>query len=132
MFDNFNVNLRENEGFLTYIPCIPIPEYGQSNAPEKKSRGNFVKKASRLSRCVKGTLRNMPNVVGNFVACTDGVYGGLKSYDPQSPTRKRGLTFKCFVTIVNGCESWTKILIRLIGVYLTRNSNRTGHVTRLT
>ena len=33
MFDNFNVNLRKNEGFLTYIPCIPIPEYGQSNAP---------------------------------------------------------------------------------------------------
>ena len=33
MFDNFNVNLRKHEGFLTYIPCIPIPEYGQSNAP---------------------------------------------------------------------------------------------------
>ena len=33
MFDNFNVNLRKNEGFLTSIPCIPIPEYGQSNAP---------------------------------------------------------------------------------------------------
>ena len=33
MCDNFNVNLRKNEGFLTYIPCIPIQEYGQSNAP---------------------------------------------------------------------------------------------------
>ena len=33
MFDNFNVNLRKNEGFLTYIPYIPIPEYGQSNSP---------------------------------------------------------------------------------------------------
>ena len=33
MFDNINVNLRKNEGFLTFIPCIPIPEYGQSNAP---------------------------------------------------------------------------------------------------
>ena len=33
MFDNFNVNLRKNEGFLTYILCIPISEYGQSNAP---------------------------------------------------------------------------------------------------
>ena len=32
MFDNLSVNLRKNEGFLTYIPCIPIPEYGQSNA----------------------------------------------------------------------------------------------------
>ena len=26
------MNLRKNEGFLTSIPCIPIPEYGQSNA----------------------------------------------------------------------------------------------------
>ena len=33
MFDNFNVNLRKNEGFLTSIPCIPLPDYGQSNAP---------------------------------------------------------------------------------------------------
>ena len=33
MFDNLGVNLRKNEGFLIYIPCIPIPEYGQSNAP---------------------------------------------------------------------------------------------------
>ena len=32
VFDNFNVNLRKNEGFLTSISCIPIPEYGQSNA----------------------------------------------------------------------------------------------------
>ena len=36
MFDHSNVNLRKNEGFLTYIPCIPIPEYGQSNAPTLK------------------------------------------------------------------------------------------------
>ena len=33
IFDNFAVNLRKNEVFLTYIPCIPIPEYGQSNTP---------------------------------------------------------------------------------------------------
>ena len=33
MFDIFNVNLRKDEGFLTYIPCNPIPEYGQSNVP---------------------------------------------------------------------------------------------------
>ena len=33
VFDIFNVNLRKNEGFLTCIPCNPIPEYGQSNAP---------------------------------------------------------------------------------------------------
>ena len=25
MFDNCNVNLRKNKGFLTYIPYIPIP-----------------------------------------------------------------------------------------------------------
>ena len=31
MFDNCNVNLRKNKGILTYIPYIPIPEYGQSN-----------------------------------------------------------------------------------------------------
>ena len=37
MCDNFNVNLRKNEGFLTYIPCIPIPEYGQSNTPLKST-----------------------------------------------------------------------------------------------
>ena len=33
VFDNFHVNLRKNEGFETSIPFIPIPEYGQSNAP---------------------------------------------------------------------------------------------------
>ena len=33
MFDNINLNLRKNEGFPTSIPCIPIPEYVQSNAP---------------------------------------------------------------------------------------------------
>ena len=31
MFDK--LNLRKNEGFPTCILCIPIPEYGQSNAP---------------------------------------------------------------------------------------------------
>ena len=109
-----------------------------------------MRKASRLFRCVKGALRNMPNVVGNFLTCTDG----------QSPTQKRGLTtsspghfflalggaarekrpggevggltFKFFVTIVNGGESSVKILILLIGVYLTRSSNKTDHVTTLT
>ena len=34
MFDDFNLNLRKNKGFLTYIPYIPIPEYRQSNAPQ--------------------------------------------------------------------------------------------------
>ena len=29
VFDNFNVNLRKNEGFVTSIACIPILEYGK-------------------------------------------------------------------------------------------------------
>ena len=33
MFDNVNMNLRKSQGFLTSILCIPIPEYGQLNAP---------------------------------------------------------------------------------------------------
>ena len=33
-FDNYNKNLHKNEGFLTSILCIPIPEYGQSNTPQ--------------------------------------------------------------------------------------------------
>ena len=37
-----------------------------------------MKKASHLSSYVKGTLRNIKNVVGNFVTCTDGHNGGLK------------------------------------------------------
>ena len=32
-------------------------------------------KANHLPRCVKGTLRNTKNVVGNFVTCTGGRYG---------------------------------------------------------
>ena len=37
-----------------------------------------MKKASDLSRCVKETLWNMENDVGNFVTCTDGRYGGFE------------------------------------------------------
>ena len=33
MFDNYDVNLRKNKGFLTYIPYILITEYGQLNEP---------------------------------------------------------------------------------------------------
>ena len=33
-------------------------------------------KANHLPRCVKGTLRNTNNVVGNFVTCTGGRYRG--------------------------------------------------------
>ena len=41
IFDNMNVNLRKNEGFLTSIPSIPIPEYGQSNAPSTSFPGSL-------------------------------------------------------------------------------------------
>ena len=44
MFDNFNVNLRKNEGFLTCIPCIPIPKWGQSNAPLFTNRSTWLTK----------------------------------------------------------------------------------------
>ena len=37
-----------------------------------------MKKVSHLSRFVKRTLRNIKNVVGNFVTCTDGHKGGFK------------------------------------------------------
>ena len=33
-------------------------------------------KASHLPRCVKVALRNTKSVVGNFVTCTGGRYGG--------------------------------------------------------
>ena len=33
LFDNFNVNFRKKEDFLTSIPCILIPEYSHLNAP---------------------------------------------------------------------------------------------------
>ena len=43
VFDNFNVNLRKSEGFVTSIPCIPILEYGQSNAPLKSTQKAMLK-----------------------------------------------------------------------------------------
>ena len=33
-------------------------------------------KENQLPSCVKGTLRNTKNVVGNFVTCTGGRYWG--------------------------------------------------------
>ena len=56
MFANFYVNLRKNEGFPTCIPCIPIPEYSQSNAPLDRKDANFVSSTlSSLSICSGGT-----------------------------------------------------------------------------
>ena len=50
-----------------------------------------MKKASHLSGYVKETLRNMENVVGNFVTCMDGCHVGLK-YGVNVPAWKRGWT----------------------------------------
>ena len=47
MFDNFNVNLRKNKGFLTYIPYVPIPEYGQSNALNIRLHGMYAVRHGR-------------------------------------------------------------------------------------
>ena len=37
-----------------------------------------MKKAGHLSKCVKGSLRKIKNVVGNFVTYTDDHKGALK------------------------------------------------------
>ena len=39
--------------------------------------GFFLVKANHPPRCVKGNLRKTKNIVGNFVTCTGGRYGGL-------------------------------------------------------
>ena len=49
MLDNFNVNLHKNKGFLTYIPYIPIPDYGQSNAS--------LMPVKYLRKCDRGNVR---------------------------------------------------------------------------
>ena len=46
------------------------------------------KKASHLSRCVKGTLRKIKNV-GNFVTCTDDQKGALKMWRLNSGMETR-------------------------------------------
>lgn len=37
-----------------------------------------MKKASHLSRFIKGMFKNTKNVVGNFVTCTGGFNDGFK------------------------------------------------------
>ena len=37
-------------------------------------------KVSHWSSCVKRVLKNMKNVVGNFVTCTDGLYRPFKNW----------------------------------------------------
>ena len=65
-------------------------------------------KASCLSRYVKGTLRNMPNVVGNFVACTKGFYGEFKVW-PSGSNMETSLDLQMLFNHCNAGESSTKI-----------------------
>ena len=57
-------------------------------------------KANHLPRCVKGNPRNTKKVVGNFVTCTGGRYGGL-FLDLYDSTWKRGLNIKWRVNTIN-------------------------------
>ena len=57
-------------------------------------------KANHLPRCVKGNLRNTKNVVGNFVTCTGGRYGGL-FLDLYGSTWNGGSNIKWRVNTIN-------------------------------
>ena len=57
-------------------------------------------KVNHLPRCVKGNLRNTNNVVGNFVTCTAGRYGGL-FLDLYRTRWNRGSNIKWRVNTVN-------------------------------
>ena len=56
-------------------------------------------KANHLPRCVKGNLRNTKNIVGNFVTCIGGRYGGWGGgglfLDLYGSTWNRGSNIKC-------------------------------------
>ena len=66
-----------------------------------KFRGIFVKKASHLSKCVKGTLKNIKNVVGNFLTCTVGATRVDLKFDVCFVGWKRGWDLKYLKTIFN-------------------------------
>ena len=61
-------------------------------------------KANHLPGCVKGNLRNtnkvVGKVVGNFVTCTGGRYGGL-FLDLYGSTWNRGSNIKWSVNTIN-------------------------------
>ena len=69
-----------------------------------------MKKASHLSRslCVKGTLRNIKNVVGKFLFCTDGHNGGFKMCLSYSMATRLGLK------VHENHLKWQQIAIRII------------------
>ena len=51
IFDNFNVNLRKNEGFLTYIPChVFLFRNTVSRSHLKTARWNV-----EISKCLKAS-----------------------------------------------------------------------------
>ena len=50
-------------------------------------------KANHLPRCVKGTLRNTKNVVGNFVTCTGDRHEG-SVFGPISINMESRLKYK--------------------------------------
>ena len=50
-------------------------------------------KANHLPRCVKGNPRDTKNVVGNFVTCTGGRYGG-SFFRPISINTESRLEYK--------------------------------------
>ena len=64
---------------------------GREHMSKIKFRGIFVKKLSHLFRFFKGTLRNLKNVVGKFLFCTDGHKGGFKMCLSSSREKKQGL-----------------------------------------
>ena len=66
MFDDFNVNRRKNEGFLTSIPCIPILEYGQSHAP-------LVRYLLCLTQLVNGEPPGVNGVNGTMQTGSDSL-----------------------------------------------------------
>ena len=75
MFDKFNVDLRENEGFLSSITCIPIPEYGQSTAPLVSKMKKTLCEARVTNSCCK---------VGYMIKSSE-VYINVKSMAASEP-----------------------------------------------
>ena len=73
--------------------------------------------ANHLPRCVKGNLRDTKNVVGNFVTCTGGRYGGL-FLDLYRTTWNRGSNIKWRVNTINYNKFPEKCQKSFIYVYL--------------
>ena len=72
MLDISNVDLRKNKVFLTYIPYISIPEYGQLNAPLVSLDGSSL-------------YTNILQEEGTEIACK--AHDSFHNYNPPIPTR---------------------------------------------